>query len=103
MFDEIIEQLIKKLQDENERKIFEEKVADGTLNLADEVNGLLERKNQVLFCNSKTRNEILRDIGDIPKCRFVVSNVIEDDKVYMVIDKKTRESILHYIEDYKYD
>lgn len=90
------------MQTENERKIFEEKVADGTLSLADEINALLERNDQVLFCNAKTRDLILRDIGKIPECRFVVSNVIEDNMIYMIIDKETRKNILSKIGDFEF-
>ena len=79
---------------ENEKKIFEQNISDGTLMPEKEIQNLIEQTEQVLFCNPKTRDKILRDVGELPNIKFVVSNLIEDGIVYMVSDKETRERIL---------
>ena len=79
---------------ENEKKIFEQNISDGTLMPEKEIQKLIEQTEQVLFCNPKTRDKILRDVGELPNIKFVVSNLIEDGIVYMVSDKETRERIL---------
>lgn len=94
LIDEIIRQMIEQQKRENEKKIFEQKIADGTLVPEKEIQKLIEQTEQVLFCNSATRDKILRDIGELPNIKFVVSNLIEDGIVYMVPDKETRERIL---------
>lgn len=94
MIDEIIKQMIEQQTKENEKKIFEQKIADGTLVSEKEMQKLIDKTEQVLFCNPKTRDMILRGMGELPNIKFVVSNLIEDDKVYMVPNKKTRERIL---------
>ena len=94
LIDEIIRQMIEQQTKENEKKIFEQKIADGTLVPEKEIQKLIEQTEQVLFCNPKTRDKILRDMGELPNIKFVVSNLIEDGIVYMVPDKETRERIL---------
>ena len=97
MIDEIIREVIKQRVKENEKKIFEQKVADGTLVLVPEkeIQKLIKKTEQeVLFCNPKTRDRILRDIGELQNIKFAVSNLIEDDMVYMIPDKSERERIL---------
>ena len=94
MIDEIIRQMIEQQAKENEKKIFEQKVADGTLVPEKEIQKLIKKTEQVLFCNPKTRDRILQDMKELPNIKFVVSNLIEDDMVYMVPDKETRERIL---------
>lgn len=94
MIDEIIRQMIEQQAKENEKKIFEQKVADGTLVPEKEIQKLIKETEQVLFCNPKTRDRILRNMGELPNIKFIVSNLIEDEMVYMVPDKETRERIL---------
>lgn len=94
LIDEIIRQMIEQKTRENEKKIFEQKIADGTLVPEKEIQKLIEQTEQVLFCNPKTRDKILRDMGELPNIKFIVSNLIEDKMVYMVPDKETRERIL---------
>lgn len=94
MIDEIIRQIIEQHTRDNEKKIFEQKIEDGTLVPEKEIQKLIEQTEQVLFCNPKTRDKILRDMGELPNIKFVVSNLIEDGIVYMVPGKETRERIL---------
>lgn len=94
LINEIIRQVIEQQARENEKKIFEQKIADGALVPEKEIQKLMEQTEQVLFCNPKTRDKILRDVGELPNIKFVVSNLIEDGIVYMVPDKETRERIL---------
>lgn len=94
MIDEIIRQMIEQQAKENEKKIFEQKVADGTLVPEKEIQKLIKETEQVLFCNPKTRDRILRNMGELPNIKFIVSNLIEDEMVYMVPDKAERERIL---------
>lgn len=94
MIDEIIRQMIEQQTRENEKKIFEQKIADGTLVPEKEIKKLIRQTGQVLFCNPKTRDKILRDMGELPNIKFVVGNLIEDGIVYMVPDKETRERVL---------
>lgn len=98
MIDEIIRQIIEQQTRENEKKIFEQKIADGTLVPEKEIQKLIEQTEQVLFCNPKTRDKILRDMGELLNIKFVVSNLIEDDMVYMIPDKTERERILLMID-----
>ena len=94
MINEIIRQMIERQTRENEKKIFEQKIGNGTFVPEKEIQKLIRQTEQVLFCNPKTRDKILRDMGELPNIKFIVSNLIEDEMVYMVPDKETRERIL---------
>lgn len=94
LIDEIIRKMIEQKAMENEKKTFEQKIADGTLVPEKEIQKLIKETEQVLFCNPKTRDRILRNMGELPNIKFIVSNLIEDDMVYMIPDKSERERIL---------
>lgn len=77
--------------DENEKRIFGEKVADGTLKKVD-MDAIPLSSKEVVFCSDKTRHKILSSVY-APYLKIYISVAIQDDNVYLLTDEKLKSRI----------
>lgn len=98
--DNFIQRITEERVKKEEKRIFEEMVADRKLikimsaqeELAPEKT--LDFANRVFFCNAKTRDFLLRSVRFFDRAACIVSNIIPELDLYELTDEKLKQRIL---------
>ena len=98
LYRDILNKILDEQLKQNEQLVFTQKVADGTLNIIDEMKKMqefLDDNTEVLFCSPSMKKKIC-DLS-IPMCEVIASPAIPDTEVYMVTDDAIKKDLLKTI------
>ena len=95
---DILSKIVDEQLKQNEQLVFTQKVADGTLNIVNEMkklNDFIDDNTQVLFCSPSMKKKLIS--LSIPMCELIASPAVPNTEVYMVKDDAIRKNILKNI------
>ena len=96
-----IEKLVKEWTEKKEMEILKEMIADGMLKTFEGVETVRSIKEEVFVCNATTRAELCYKNYNFAECDFIISELLEDNELYIITDTKLKQHIKEKLEKNK--